>query len=106
MDDTARHSDAREGGPSGVGLGGGPSGLTPDVKRAHLERLAAWRREKYAAPELRRLFIEVTSACNERCLHCGSRCEPGASPEVPTELLLRVLRGVRDETAATRLPLL
>lgn len=30
------------------------------------------RREAYVEPDLRHLFIELTSQCNERRLHCGS----------------------------------
>ena len=83
----------------------GPSGLSRSIKRAHMEKLASWRREKYLHPELRRIFIEVTGSCNERCLHCGSRCEPGASPEVPSPLLLKTLGRVRDECDISRMML-
>ena len=65
------------------------------TKRGHLAQLAEWRRAKYAAPELRHLFLELTLQCNERCLHCGSRCDAGKSPEVPTDLLLDILGDVK-----------
>lgn len=31
---------------------------------------------------LRNLFLELTVRCNERCLHCGSRCGDVAAPEM------------------------
>ena len=65
------------------------------TKRRHLAQLAEWRRAKYAEPELRHLFLELTLQCNERCLHCGSRCDAGKSPEVPSELLLDILADVK-----------
>lgn len=76
------------------------------VKREQMAQLAQWRRLKYREPELRRLFLEVTARCNERCLHCGSRCGEGkgsgavsldaAPPEVPTDVLLGVLADVKE----------
>lgn len=48
------------------------------------------------AHELRYLFVELTLACNLRCLHCGSDCrrDPKAR-RLPPETLLRVLREIR-----------
>ena len=33
------------------------------------------RRKLYKNPRLAHLFLEVTSRCNARCEHCGSRCD-------------------------------
>jgi len=67
-----------------------------DLKRSHMTQLAEWRRRKYREPELRRLFLELTGRCNECCLHCGSSCGGVPSPEVPSEVLLRVLADVKE----------
>lgn len=41
----------------------------------NLERLAAYRREVlFLRPPLKMLFFELTTDCNEKCLHCGSKC--------------------------------
>ena len=53
-----------------------------DVKTEHLNALADYTRTLYRAPELRKLFFELTLQCNERCFHCGSSCAPGlANPD-------------------------
>ena len=46
------------------------------VKTSHLDQLADYTRALYRAPELRKLFFELTLRCNERCFHCGSSCAP------------------------------
>ena len=33
------------------------------------------RHNLYEKPVLNNLFLEVTSRCNARCEHCGSRCD-------------------------------
>ncbi|MBR3321608.1 MAG: hypothetical protein IKG04_06820, partial [Exiguobacterium sp.] len=48
-----------------------------DVKTDHLGQLADYTRTLYRAPELRKLFFELTLQCNSRCFHCGSSCAPG-----------------------------
>ena len=40
-----------------------------------------YRRLETAVHPLRYLFLEVTSRCNLRCLHCGSDC--GREAQVP-----------------------
>ncbi|MGN1119239.1 MAG: radical SAM protein [Oscillospiraceae bacterium] len=50
------------------------SGIPVGVKRAHMTELAKYRRKLWDDPKLKFLFIEMTNLCNERCLHCGSRC--------------------------------
>lgn len=44
------------------------------VKARHMEQLADYRRTLWKEPKLRFLFLELTLRCNERCVHCGSRC--------------------------------
>lgn len=51
------------------------SGLKKYEKLIHMERLADYRDNTLRpSPELRNLFIEMTSLCNEHCRHCGSSC--------------------------------
>ena len=51
------------------------SGLSVRTKKRHLDQLADYREQQLRPhPELRTLFIEMTSQCNEYCRHCGSRC--------------------------------
>ena len=64
------------------------------LKQRQMSDLAHWRREKYTHPELRFLFVEMTQQCNERCLHCGSRCDSSKSPEVPADTLVSILSDV------------
>ena len=71
-------------------------------KRQHLEELARWRRQKYREPELRRLFLEVTSQCNERCLHCGSSCTGAATEPVATDILVGILADVKKRLGIER----
>ena len=72
-------------------------------KRAYQE-LAAQRREKlFAEPELRYLFFELTMRCNERCLHCGSRCGDVKSEELPIGMYRQILDEVKAEFSP-RLP--
>ena len=73
-----------------------------ETKRRHLAQLAEWRRRKYAEPELRNLFLELTLQCNEHCLHCGSRCGAGESPEVPSDILLGILADVKARLDTSR----
>ena len=76
--------------------------MNDQTKINHLQQLAEWRRLKYREPELRHLFLELTSQCNERCLHCGSWCDSSASPEVPTDKLLEILAQVKDRLGIER----
>lgn len=71
-------------------------------KLDHLRQMAEWRHEKHGAPELRNLFLELTSQCNEHCLHCGSWCDGTAASQVPTELLLKVLADVKERLGIER----
>lgn len=64
------------------------------LKRGDMQRVAEYRRQCYGNPSLQLLFLELTQRCNEHCLHCGSRCEMGRSPEVPTDKHLEVLARV------------
>jgi len=64
------------------------------VKAGHLASLADYTRTLYRAPELRRLYLELTLQCNERCFHCGSSCTSSRNDE------LRGLAGGYDRAMA------
>ena len=66
------------------------------IKTRQMDKLAEWREHLYREPELRELFLELTLRCNERCFHCGSRCESDAEVGMPAEKYLEVLSDVRD----------
>ncbi len=56
------------------------SGLDRRVKKKHLKQLADFRTQTLRpSPRLHTLFFELTTKCNEHCLHCGSNC--GDAPE-------------------------
>ena len=66
------------------------------IKTRQMDKLAEWREHLYREPELRELFLELTLRCNERCFHCGSRCESDAEVGMPAAKYLEVLTDVRD----------
>ena len=70
---------------------------TEKIKREHMQQLADYRRLLYKEPKLRNLFLELTLKCNERCIHCGSRCGDVASPEMSLADYQRVLSEVKED---------
>ena len=77
-----------------------------DVKIQHMRRLAEYRRSIIGAPPLRNLFLELTLRCNERCLHCGSRCgEHDRVPELSLEQYRQILDDVKRDFGAEQLEL-
>ena len=75
------------------------------VKAAHLDRLALYTRKLYREPELRRLFLELTLQCNERCFHCGSSCTAERGDELSRDEWLRVIDEVREDFDISRMQL-
>lgn len=45
-----------------------------NIKNEHMKQLAEYRETLKKEPILKNLFLELTTRCNERCLHCGSYC--------------------------------
>ena len=76
-----------------------------ETKRRNLEALADWHEKKYREPELRNLFFELTSRCNEKCLHCGSRCGDAGADPLPAEVFKDVLDEVK-QNFSPRLPMI
>ena len=71
--------------------------LEKKKKEYEMELLHEARKDLYTHPKLCNLFLEVTSRCNARCEHCGSRCdgnEQGA--EVSAEVLKRTLKEISE----------
>lgn len=71
--------------------------LNVDTKRSRLEQLREHRYGLWKTPKLRHLFLELTMRCNERCLHCGSRCGDVASEELTVEQYRRFLDEVKAD---------
>ena len=67
------------------------------VKTDHLTQLADYVDGLYSAPELRHLFFELTSACNERCFHCGSNCSVPGKYELTTDEFKEILDQVKED---------
>lgn len=69
-----------------------------DVKAEHMRQLAAYRSRIMEAPPLKNLFLELTLRCNERCVHCGSRCgEHDRVPELSLAQYKRILDDVKRD---------
>ena len=77
-----------------------------DLKKAQLDQLAAYRKQKFIEPELRHLFLELTLQCNARCFHCGSSCDPNAPQGLAPEQYLAVLEDVKENFDISRMMLL
>lgn len=67
------------------------------VKTRHLQMLSEYRKKLRAEPELKFLFFEMTMDCNERCLHCGSRCGDVRSEEMPKEVYFDFLDKIKRD---------
>ena len=78
-----------------------------DVKTSHLDQLADYTRTLYRAPELRKLFFELTLQCNERCFHCGSSCAPGlvGADDLTRDEWLGIIDQVKAEFDISRMQL-
>lgn len=62
-----------------------------------LAQYAALKEYAAAHPRLRYLFLELTSKCNLKCRHCGSRCPSNiAGSQVDTPRLLRLIDEVTE----------
>ncbi len=68
------------------------------VKIIHMRQLAEYRRSIIGAPPLKNLFLEFTLRCNERCIHCGSRCgEHDRVNELSKEQYRKILDDVKRD---------
>ena len=73
------------------------------LKEYHMTLIRDKRRELYKKPELRHLFLEVTSKCNANCLHCGSRCDANEQgEEISAEELKKTLKDIAERYGADK----
>ncbi|MBQ8978223.1 MAG: radical SAM protein [Oscillospiraceae bacterium] len=70
---------------------------TDAVKTRHLNMMADYRDGLYRQLQLRQLFFELTMRCNERCLHCGSRCGDVSSEELGAEVYRDLIDKVKRD---------
>lgn len=67
------------------------------IKTTHLNMLSEYKKKLRSNPELRFLFFELTMRCNERCLHCGSRCGDVQSEELPVQVYFDFLGKIKRD---------
>ena len=75
------------------------------IKIKHLKILHDYKAQLREQPQLRKLFLELTLRCNERCLHCGSSCGDVKSVEMPVEVYFDFLDKIASDFKG-RLPML
>ena len=76
------------------------------VKAGHLKQLAEYRESILKKPPLKHLFLELTLRCNQKCIHCGSRCgEHDNPPEISLEQYKRILDDVKRDFDISKLQL-
>ena len=73
-----------------------------ELKIRHLEKLADYTDNLYKNPELRTLFFELTSACNEHCFHCGSNCTVPSPDELTTVEYKKLLDEIKEDFGVKR----
>ena len=73
------------------------------VKEKHLNELSDYIDGLYVRPQLRHLFFELTTACNERCFHCGSNCSEPQPGELTTEEYKRILDQIKEDFDISRM---
>ncbi|MBO4678806.1 MAG: radical SAM protein [Lachnospiraceae bacterium] len=83
------------------------SGLNESTKLKHMNQLAEYRDEVLRPhPALHSLFFEITVACNEHCLHCGSKCgDFTADSPLSTEEWKHILDDVKRDFGSDKLHL-
>ena len=75
------------------------------IKARHLDARAAYRERLFREPELRKLFLELTSGCNLRCEHCGSSCGDAPAQALPAPAIRGLLEKVKRDFDLSRLML-
>ncbi|SCW48993.1 radical SAM additional 4Fe4S-binding SPASM domain-containing protein [Ruminococcaceae bacterium YRB3002] len=68
-----------------------------EIKTGHLNELADYVEQLYKKPQLRHLFFELTTACNEHCFHCGSNCDKPQPGELTTEEYKAILDQIKED---------
>lgn len=75
------------------------------VKTEHMRQLAEYRRGLWKSPKLRFLFLELTLRCNERCIHCGSRCGEQRAEELTAGQYKEFLNKIKRDLGTSGLQL-
>ena len=74
------------------------------LKELHMLQLKEQRKDLYKNPVLQQLFLEVTSRCNARCEHSGSRCDGNThGDEISADCLKNTLKEIADRYDATNI---
>ena len=74
------------------------SPLETKIKEIEMLKLRDRRKELFKKPQLAHLFLEVTSRCNARCEHCGSRCDSHEQgEEIDAKYLKRTLKEISEK---------
>ena len=77
-----------------------------EIKTKHMQQLAEYRRSILGKPPLKNLFLELTLRCNERCIHCGSRCgEHDAVPELSLDQYRKILDDLKRDFGTKQIEL-
>ena len=75
-----------------------------EIRKENMEELFEYRKSLYDKPQLRHLFLEVTSRCNARCEHCGSSCGyEKPKNEISKEKLMETLKEVAEHYDASKI---
>lgn len=82
--------------------------ITNEEKQEHFNQLIGYREYLKRSPQLTNLFLEVTLACNEHCLHCGSNAGCSMEEDLSDGMLVRVLAELKGqiESEGKKLPFL
>ena len=59
--------------------------LDNKIKIEHLNNLSEYRTSIIKRPPLKSLFLELTTMCNQNCIHCGSNCGKKRDNELTAE---------------------
>ena len=71
--------------------------MSNSIKTKHMKQLAQYKRTLWRDPKLKFLFLELTLRCNERCIHCGSRCGDIKSQELTLEQYKKFLDKIKND---------
>ena len=73
-------------------------------KEYELLKVYGRRTNLYKNPHLNNLFLEITSRCNARCEHCGSRCDGNEKgKEIELDYLKKALKEVADRYDSSKI---
>lgn len=71
--------------------------LDVNKKKEKEDLIAEYKSRLMKSPQLKYLFLELTSHCNESCLHCGSRCGEYEYDELTFDDYKKILDSVKED---------